>query len=191
MQACIGNKKLHWKQSYELGYTKISPRFPKFFCPGRVRKLRLVLVRIGPFSYTFGPGPNRSVFLHIWSWSKLVLDFQNFRGPGAVLATSHFCSIPGYDIGDNERTGGMVRWLKKSSKDVNDTWQTLHLKSRWLRIRTIHFSFIFSSKYGSRVFLPKWLTFFSSKKPRWLKIRREIEFEAKWFEFWAISVFSS
>ena len=46
-------------------------------------------------------------------------------------------------------TGGMVRWLKKSSKDVNNT----------------------CSKYIPRVFLPKWLTFFSSKKPRWLKIR--------------------
>ena len=88
-------------------------------------------------------------------------------------------------------TGGMVRWLKKSSKDVNNTWQHMHLKSRWLKIRTIHYSFIFTSKYRSRVFLPKWLTFFSSKKPKWLKIRREIEFEAKWFEFWATSVFSS
>ena len=74
----------------------------------------------------------------------------------------------------NWNTGGMVRWLKKSSKEFNDTWQNLHLKSRWLKIRTIHFSFIFSAKYRSR-----------------RENRREIQFEAKWFEFWAISVFSS
>ena len=88
-------------------------------------------------------------------------------------------------------TGGMVRWLKKSSKEFNDTWLDMHLKSRWLKIRTINFSFIFSSKYGSRVFLPKWLTFLSSKKLRWLKIRiilLRIQFLS---EFWAISVFSS
>ena len=39
----------------------------------------------------------------------------------------------------------------------------MHLKSKWLKIRTIHYSFIFSSKYRSRVFLPKWLTFLARK----------------------------
>ena len=37
----------------------------------------------------------------------------------------------------NSSTGGMVRWLKKSSKDVNNTWQHIHLKPKWLKIRTI------------------------------------------------------
>ena len=36
------------------------------------------------------------------------------------------------------------------------------------------------TKYGNHVlFFLKWLTFFSSKILRWLKIRSEIEFEAK------------
>ena len=90
-----------------------------------------------------------------------------------------------------QHTGGSVRWLKKYSKDVNDTCQHMHLKSRWLKIRTIHFSFNFSSKYRSRVFLPKWLTFFSSKKLRWLKIRIILPRIKFLSEFWAISVFSS
>ena len=66
-------------------------------------------------------------------------------------------------------TGGIVRWLKKSSKDFNDTWQQMYLKSRWLKIRTIHLSLF--SRNISRVFLPKLLTFFSSEKMRWPKIR--------------------
>ena len=53
----------------------------------------------------------------------------------------------------------------------NVTWQHMHLKLRWLKIRTMHFSLISSSKYWSRVFWSKWLTFFSSKILRWLKIR--------------------
>ena len=46
----------------------------------------------------------------------------------------------------------MVRWLRKSSKDVNNTWQHTHLKSRWLKIRTIHFCFNFCSKYRPRAY---------------------------------------
>ena len=47
MQACIGNikidwkQKVHWKQSYELGFTEISPRFPKILCPGPFRGLKI------------------------------------------------------------------------------------------------------------------------------------------------------
>ena len=39
----------------------------------------------------------------------------------------------------------------------------MHLKPKWLKIRTIYFFFIFTSKYRSRVFLPKWLTFLARK----------------------------
>ena len=53
----------------------------------------------------------------------------------------------------------------------NVTCQHLHLILKWLKIRTIHFSLISSSKSWSRVFWPKWLTFFSSKMLKWLKIR--------------------
>ena len=63
------------------------------------------------------------------------------------------------------------RWLKKSSNETCLTWSHMHLILKWLKIRTIHFSLIFSSKYWSRVFWPKWLTFFSSKMLKWLKIR--------------------
>ena len=67
-----------------------------------------------------------------------------------------------------QQYGGMVRWLKKSSRDVNNTWQHMHLILRWLKIRTIHFSLISASKYWSRVFWSKWLTFskFESLLPR-------------------------
>ena len=49
----------------------------------------------------------------------------------------------------------------------NGTCQHMHLKLRWLKIRTIYFSLISCSKYWSRVFWPKWLTCYSSKKLRW------------------------
>ena len=75
-------------------------------------------------------------------------------------------------------TGRMVRWLKKSSKEAYDTCEHMHLILRWLKIRTIHFSLISASKYWSRVFLSKWLTFLGSKMLRWLKIRRKIDFAA-------------
>ena len=68
-------------------------------------------------------------------------------------------------------TGGKVRWLKKSSNETCLTWSHMHLILKWLKIRTIHFSLFFGSKYWSRVFWPKWLTFFSSKMLKWLKIR--------------------
>ena len=48
------------------------------------------------------------------------------------------------------------------------TWWNMHVILRWLEIRTIRFLFNFSSKDRSRV-----------KILRWLKIRREIEFETK------------
>ena len=92
----------------------------------------------------------------------------------------------------------------------NDTCQHMHLILQRLnfKIRTIDFSWTFSSKYWSRVFSDV-IQYFSSKIPRWFKIRREsaieakiaiLEFELKkvskfsrnkiekneWFEFWAI-----
>ena len=56
---------------------------------------------------------------------------------------------------------------KKVIDRDNVTCQHMHSILIWLKIRTIHFSLIFISKY-SRVFL---LTFFISKILSWLKIR--------------------
>ena len=83
----------------------------------------------------------------------------------------------------------MVRWLKKSSKDVNNTWQHMHLILRWLKIRTIHFSLISFSKYWSRVFWPKWLTFLARKNRDGSQFGEKLNSRQKWIEFWAISTY--
>ena len=87
MQVCIGNikidwkQKVHWKQSYELGYTEISPRFPKNFCsgPAEVWKFKLVLVRVCPFFTYLVLVQARTI--HVF------LHFQNAGRQGATRET--------------------------------------------------------------------------------------------------------
>ena len=88
-------------------------------------------------------------------------------------------------------TGGIVRWLKKSSNETCLTWSHMHLILKWLKIRTIHFSLISSSKYWSHVFWPKWLTFLARKCWSGSKFEEKLNSRQKWFEFWATSTFSS
>ena len=79
--------------------------------------------------------------------------------------------------------------LKKSSKeDIITRWNMHEILSK-LKIRTIQFLVKFLLENRSRVKILSKLTFFSSKILNKLKIRREIEFEAKViqnFDTWSI-----
>ena len=66
------------------------------------------------------------------------------------------------------------RYFEMAQKDIEGchvTFWHMHVILRWLKVRTIQFLFNFCSKYWSRVKILRWLTFFSSKILRWLKIR--------------------
>ena len=69
--------------------------------------------------------------------------------------------------------------LKKSSKEDFFTWWNMHEILNKLKIRTVQFLVKFLLENRSRVKILSKLTFFSSKILNKLKIRREIEFEAK------------
>ena len=76
-------------------------------------------------------------------------------------------------------TGGILNKLKKSSKEDFFTWWNMHEILYKLKIRTVQFLVKFLLENRSRVKILDKLTFFSSKILNKLKIRREIEFEAK------------
>ena len=76
-------------------------------------------------------------------------------------------------------TGGILYKLKKSSKEDFFTWWNMHEILNKLKIRTVQFLVKFLLENRSRVKILDKLTFFSSKILYKLKIRREIEFEAK------------
>ena len=75
----------------------------------------------------------------------------------------------------NLPTGGMVRWLKKSSKETCFTWSHMHEKSRWLNFKMAqildHVPFCWDgSLFG----------------PRKIEMTRDRDFERFWN--WAISI---
>ena len=76
----------------------------------------------------------------------------------------------------------------------NHTCQHMHLILRWLKIRTIHFSFYFSSNYWSHAFCRSGSLFLARKfwdgskfEKKLNSISSEKNEKNEWFEFWAIS----
>ena len=70
-----------------------------------------------------------------------------------------------------EYCGRDPEMVQKAIEGGNVTCRNMHGILIWLKIRIVKFLLNFGSKYWSRAFSPNWLTFFSSKILRLLKIR--------------------